>query len=196
MVRFLYLHYFLVNQKVEAVNADALPRFFHHRWTAPILAELRRTNGAKFITLVNRLGIPRDTLVQTLGALIRSGWVRRNPGHGHPMRPEYLPTAKGRRLGWACERLLFEIRRKDLEGVALKKWSMPVLHALAGGPRRFSELKRSLGPVTTRALTLAIRDLVKAGLVRRTVSSAAPPEVRYGAGGDSRTLRRWLGKLA
>jgi DNA-binding HxlR family transcriptional regulator len=178
------------------VDAASLPRFFHHRWTAPILAELHRTNGAKFITLVARLGIPRETLVQTLGALIRSGWVRRNPGHGHPMRPEYLPTAKGRRLGGACERLMFEIRRRDLEGVALKKWSMPVLHALAGGARRFSELKRGLGPVTTRALTLAIRDLVTAGLVRRTVTQSTPPSVRYGVAADSRQLRRWLTKLA
>jgi DNA-binding HxlR family transcriptional regulator len=173
-----------------------LPGLFHHRWTAPILAELHRANGAKFITLVERLGIPRETLSQTLQALIRSGWVRRNPGHGHPMRPEYLPTARGRRLGQACERLLFELRRKNLEGVALKKWSMPVLHALAGGPRRFSELKRSLGPVSTRALTLAIRDLVTAGLVHRSVSEATPPEVRYGAGQGSRTLRRWLDRLA
>ncbi len=176
--------------------AGGLPGFFHHRWTAPILAELHRTNGAKFITLVARLGIPRETLVRTLASLIRSGWVRRNPGHGHPMRPEYLPTRKGRRLGWACERLLFQLRRRDLEGVALKKWSMPVLHALAGGPRRFSELKRKLGPVSTRALALAIRDLVGAGLVRRSVSAAYPPTVRYGVGGDSRKLRLWLGKLA
>lgn len=178
------------------MKADFLPGLFHHRWTAPILAELHRTNGSKFITLVARLGIPRETLSRTLGALLRSGWIRRNPGHGHPMRPEYLPTARGRRLGWACERLLFEVRRLGLEGVALKKWSMPVLHALAGGPQRFSELKRKLGPVTTRALTLAIRDLVGSGVVRRTVSTAYPPTVRYGAGGDSRALRRWLTRLA
>jgi DNA-binding HxlR family transcriptional regulator len=178
------------------VNPAGLAGLFHHRWTAPILAELHRTNGAKFITLVQRLSIPRETLIQTLRALIRSGWVRRNPGHGHPMRPEYLPTARGRRLGGACERLLFEVRRKDLEGVALKKWSMPVLHALAGGAKRFSELKRKLGPVSTRALTLAVRDLVSAGLVRRSVSEATPPEVRYGVGGDSRALRRCLSKLA
>jgi DNA-binding HxlR family transcriptional regulator len=173
-----------------------LPGLFHHRWTAPILAELHRTRGAKFITLVRRLGLPRETLIQTLRALIRSGWVRRNPGHGHPLRPEYLPTARGRRLGEACDRLLFEVRRMNLGGVALKKWSMPVLHALAGGPRRFSELKRSLGPVSTRALTLAIRDLVTAGIVRRSVSSDTPLEVRYDAGRATRPLRRWLDKLA
>ena len=176
--------------------SDRLPGFFHHRWTAPLLAELHRTNGAKFVTLVNRLGIPRETLIRTLRALIRSGWVRRNPGHGHPMRPEYLPTAKGRRLGGACERLLFLLRRRQLEDVALKKWSMPVLHALVGGPRRFSELKRTLGPVTTRALALAIRDLVGAGLVSRSVSEDAPPEVRYGVKTAARGLGRWLDRLA
>lgn len=178
------------------MSAGRLPGFFHHRWTAPILAELHRTNGAKFITLVRRLSIPRETLIRTLRVLIRSGWARRNPGHGHPLRPEYLPTARGRALGGACERLMFELRRLDLEGVALKKWSMPVLHALAGGPRRFSELKRSLGPVTTRALVLAIRDLVRAGLVSRSVSDSSPPAVRYGVRGNSRALRRWLSRLA
>ena len=99
------------------MGAGRLPGFFHHRWTAPILAELHRTNGAKFITLVGRLSIPRETLIRTLRVLIRSGWVRRNPGHGHPLRPEYLPTARGRTLGGACERLMFELRRRDLEGV-------------------------------------------------------------------------------
>jgi DNA-binding HxlR family transcriptional regulator len=178
------------------VIRDGLPRLFHHRWTAPILAELHRSNGAKFVTLLARLELPRETLAQTLRTLVRSGWVRRNPGHGHPMRPEYLPTARGRKLGGACERLLFQLRRMRVEGVALKKWSMPVLHALAGGPRRFSELKRSLGPVTARALTLAIRDLIEAGLVRRTVTPASPPSVRYGILGPARPLKRWLSRLA
>ena len=57
---------------------------FHHRWAVPVLAELHRgAGGAKFVTLVNRLGIGRDSLRRTLAALIERGWVMPNPGHGH-----------------------------------------------------------------------------------------------------------------
>lgn len=70
-----------------------------------------------------------------------------------------------------------EVRRVlDLVG---DKWSLLVITLLGGGPRRFSELKREIGPISHRMLTLNLRQLERNGLVLRTVYPVAPPKVEY-----------------
>ena len=69
-----------------------LPALLHHRWAVPILAVLHREKGAKFVTLGSRLGVSRDSLRRSLDRLTQQRLVRRNPGYGHPMRPEYVLT--------------------------------------------------------------------------------------------------------
>jgi len=64
----------------------SITRLFHHRWAAPILAELHRSKGSRFVTLSNRLGLGRESLRRTLSALIDAGLVMKNPGYGHPLR--------------------------------------------------------------------------------------------------------------
>jgi DNA-binding HxlR family transcriptional regulator len=59
------------------------------------------------------------------------------------------------------------------------KWSMQVVMTLASGPRRFSELKRSLDGVSQRMLTLTLRGLERDGLVNRYVTPTIPPRVDY-----------------
>lgn len=51
------------------------------------------------------------------------------------------------------------------------KWSVLVVMTLGESPRRFSELKRAIGSISQRMLTLTLRGLERDGLVRR---SAAP----------------------
>ena len=76
------------------MNLGFLTKLVHHRWNIAIVAELHRSNGAKFVTLANRLELGHSTLKRCLNALIDLGLVRRNPGYGHPLRPEYLLTAR------------------------------------------------------------------------------------------------------
>ena len=59
------------------------------------------------------------------------------------------------------------------------KWSMQVVMNLAGGPKRFSELKRALDGVSQRMLTLTLRGLERDGLVNRYVTPTIPPRVDY-----------------
>lgn len=157
----------------------AIVRLFHRRWGLPIVAELHRTSGLKFITLLNRFGLSRDTLTQTLQDLVEGGWVMRNLGYGHPMRPEYLVTPMAARVGDACQELMREIRASDLEEVALRKWSLPTCLALLAGPQRFSDLKAGLRAPTARAVTQSLRDLQLAGLVGREVEDSYPPRPLY-----------------
>jgi DNA-binding HxlR family transcriptional regulator len=50
---------------------------------------------------------------------------------------------------------------------------------LANGPRRFNELKRLIGGVSQRMLTLTLRGLERDGLVTRTLYPSIPPRVDY-----------------
>lgn len=59
------------------------------------------------------------------------------------------------------------------------KWSVQAVMLLAEGPRRFNELKRMIGDVSQRMLTLTLRGLERDGLVTRTVFPTIPPRVDY-----------------
>jgi DNA-binding HxlR family transcriptional regulator len=166
---------------------------FHHRWTVPVLAELDRTGGTRAVTLMRRLDVGRESLARTLDALITLGLVRRNPGYGHPLRPEYLLTQRGAAIAPACRALLDDLRALELESVGLNKWSVPVLAALSAGggaeARRFSELREELPRISPRALTIALKSLADAGVVRRKVLDTFPPATRYGLADRGRELR-------
>ena len=60
---------------MRAVGIRHLIVLFHHRWAVPILVEVYRTSGSKFVTLVKRLGASRDSVRRTLTALIEQNWV-------------------------------------------------------------------------------------------------------------------------
>ena len=59
------------------------------------------------------------------------------------------------------------------------KWSVLVVSHLGDGPQRFSELRRALGSISQRMLTLTLRGLERDGLVTRTVTPSIPPRVDY-----------------
>jgi DNA-binding HxlR family transcriptional regulator len=59
------------------------------------------------------------------------------------------------------------------------KWSMQIVMQLAGGSKRFSELKRALDGVSQRMLTLSLRGLERDGLISRHVTPTIPPRVDY-----------------
>lgn len=60
-----------------------------------------------------------------------------------------------------------------------EKWSVLIIIMLAERTRRFSELKRAIGGVSQRMLTLSLRGLERDGLVKRTVFPVVPPRVEY-----------------
>ncbi|MCF2523941.1 helix-turn-helix domain-containing protein [Bradyrhizobium sp. G127] len=69
------------------------------------------------------------------------------------------------------------------------KWSVLVIMLLANGPRRFNEIKRMVGGISQRMLTLTLRGLERDGLVTRTVFPTIPPRVDYELTELGRSLR-------
>jgi DNA-binding HxlR family transcriptional regulator len=59
------------------------------------------------------------------------------------------------------------------------KWTVLVVSTLGDGTMRFNELRRALGSISQRMLTLTLRALERDGLVTRTVFATVPPRVDY-----------------
>src|SRR5215216_4666007 len=59
------------------------------------------------------------------------------------------------------------------------KWTVLVVGELGSGPRRFNEIRKALGSISQRMLTLTLRGLERDGLVTRTVFPTVPPRVDY-----------------
>ena len=68
------------------------------------------------------------------------------------------------------------------------KWTVLVVAELGNGSKRFSEIRRALGSISQRMLTLTLRGLERDGLVTRTVFPSSPPRVDYELTGFGRSL--------
>ncbi|MDB5526653.1 MAG: yybR 7 [Rhizobium sp.] len=70
------------------------------------------------------------------------------------------------------------------------KWSVLIVMALRDGPRRFNEIKRAIGTISQRMLTLTLKGMERDGLVKRTVFPTKPPRVDYELTELGHSLRR------
>lgn len=88
---------------------------------------------------------------------MKLGYLRKNTGHGHPLRPAYVLTARGRAVAeWAAEvdRLLDSTEWK----IARRTWTLPILREM-NPASRYGELRSRLRPVTDRALSETLKKL-------------------------------------
>ena len=76
------------------------------------------------------------------------------------------------------------------------KWSVLIIQRLGEGPRRFNEIKRIIGGISQRMLTLTLRALERDGLVTRTVFPSVPPRVEYELTALGRSLLAPVSALA
>ncbi len=58
-------------------------------------------------------------------------------------------------------------------------WTPNVIWCLSAGPRRFSELRADIPPVSAKVLTARLRELEAKGVVHRDVKPTSPPSVEY-----------------
>ncbi|MEV4462721.1 helix-turn-helix domain-containing protein [Micromonospora echinofusca] len=68
------------------------------------------------------------------------------------------------------------------------KWVTLVLAALADGPRRYSDLSRTISGASQKMLTQTLRKLERDGLLARTVTPSVPVRVDYEITALGRTL--------
>jgi DNA-binding HxlR family transcriptional regulator len=75
-------------------------------------------------------------------------------------------------------------------------WSVLVILRLGDGPQRFNALRRAVGGISQRMLTVTLRSLERDGLVDRTVKPTNPPQVEYALTDLGRSLGGPIGALA
>ena len=58
-------------------------------------------------------------------------------------------------------------------------WAPNVIWHLREGPRRFSELRLDIPPVSAKVLSQRLKELEARGVVRRRIQPTTPPSVEY-----------------
>lgn len=129
--------------------------------------------------LLNRLGVPRDSLGRTLETALANGWLARNAGYGHPLRPEYVLTDEGRRIARSACAIRNAQERLGLTPASLTRWGMPLIRVLRAGEQRFGQISSALTPATPRALSQGLQALEANELLDRAVVEGRPPFSRY-----------------
>jgi len=159
------------------------------RWLVPLMAHVAGAGGgSRFAAMLAALGASRSALTASLAALQEAGWLARNPGHGHPLRPEYVVTPAGEPIGTFCAQVMAQRAKLGLEPGQLSRWSLPLVARLDRKRARFSTLRDSLRPVTPRALSLTLKQMLSVGLVDRALEDEFPPIAIYGLTGRGREL--------
>lgn len=69
------------------------------------------------------------------------------------------------------------------------RWTLLIIRDLLTGPRRFTEIERSLRRANPKMITTRLRELEQTGLVSRTVYAEVPPRVEYALTERGRALR-------
>lgn len=84
---------------------------------------------------------------------------------------------------------------RDILDRIADRWSLLVLLSLRDGTLRFSQLRRAIGDISQRMLSLTVRRLEQDGFVSRTVYPTVPPSVEYSLTELGRSVLEPVGAL-
>lgn len=156
-------------------------KLMERAWSLRILALMGRGVLGRQAVLLAESGAGRTAFGHSLEHLVDLGLLARNPGHGHPLRPEYILTPLGQANAPAAMRIDAIAGRAGGSTVLRRVWSLPVL-AVSQSPRHFSEIKSGLGgQITDRALSTSLKQLQGQHWLRREVGPGYPPRPVYQA---------------
>lgn len=160
------------------MDIKTLVKLTSRAWSLKAMALMHEGIPGRQAPLLAASGASRTTFVQSLRHLEALGLLERNPGHGHPLRPEFRLTAEGQALAPLAHQI--EKAVQDEAGAMLlrKMWTVPLL-AVTNRPKLFSELKHDLAPITDRALSKSLHDLHDQSWIERSVDVALRPPRPY-----------------
>jgi DNA-binding HxlR family transcriptional regulator len=142
-------------------------------WALPILSTLHVGVPGRQATLLTATGASRTAFAQSMDHLIKIGMLERNPGYGHPLRPEFRLTQLGSTAAAIAHQIQGVTADED-QDLLRRSWTVPVLTSLHTSSH-FNEIKRSLPTITDRALSQSLRSMENRNWVRRSVNEAARP---------------------
>lgn len=149
-------------------------------WAMPILSSLHSGVAGRQAPLLAATGASRTAFGQSMDHLIELGLIERNPGYGHPLRPEFRLTQLGAAAAAIANRIHGVSAEEDMP-LLRRSWTLPVLTSLHT-PSHFSGIKRNLPTITDRALSQSLKSMEARNWVCRRVDGAArPPKSIYSA---------------
>lgn len=161
------------------MDIDALVKLTSRAWSLKVLALMHEGTPGRQAPLLAASGASRTAFAQSLRHLEGLGLLERNPGHGHPLRPEFRLTPAGQALAPIAHQIETAVRDETGAILLRKMWTVPLL-AVANRPKVFSALKRELNPITDRALSKSLQDLNNQNWIERTVNvELHPPRPFY-----------------
>lgn len=150
-------------------------------WSLEILAMIHSGVPGRQAPLLSSIGANRTAFTKSLVHLVNLGLLERNPGHGHPLRPEYRLTFEGAKVAKVASNIV-DIVPSNEEFVLLRRtWTIPVL-TVVQTPRRFTEIKSELFSITDRALSKSLDQLQELKWLQREIDlEVRPPRPSYQA---------------
>jgi len=83
----------------------------------------------------------------------------------------HMPSAPG--VSPHCRKM------SDVLTIVGDKWTVMVVMVIIDHPRRFNDIKRTVGGISQQMLTRTLKALERDGMVSRTVYPTVPPQVEY-----------------
>ncbi|WP_039019033.1 winged helix-turn-helix transcriptional regulator [Halocynthiibacter namhaensis] len=161
-------------------------------WTLPILAKLHDGVAGRQAPLLAATGAGRTAFAQSMEHLIQLELLERNPGHGHPLRPEFRLTTTGQAAAELAYNVYSHAEEGD-QGLLRRSWTLPVLAALQSSGQ-FSMIQRRLPRITDRALSQSLKTLEDRAWVHRCVDvQARPLRPVYQPANTGETISRIVG---
>lgn len=175
------------------MDIETLVKLTSKAWSLRALALLHQGVPGRQASLIAASGASRTTFVNSLRHLEQLGLLERNPGHGHPLRPEFRLTEKGRSLAPVAHRIVAAAGDEPGAILLRKAWTVPLL-AVVRRPMQFSQIKRALVPITDRALSTTLQQLHRQRWIERSVDVAKrPPRPLYFAAKEGAEINRAIG---
>lgn len=148
-------------------------------WSLQVLALMHEGVPGRQASLIAASGAGRTAFGHSLRHLLELGLLERNPGHGHPLRPEFRLTPKGIEVAAVATKIMQTVVGPDDGALLRRMWTIPIL-ATIQRPRYFSEIKIALAPITDRALSQSLQQLQTRTWVARQIDlGMRPPRPRY-----------------
>lgn len=165
------------------MDVNLLVNITSRAWSLTILALMHNGVAGRQAALLAQTGASRTAFAQSLIHLVEHQLLERNPGHGHPMRPEYRLTQTGVHAAQMAHEIQSAMPQDAQNTLLRRSWTVPVL-AVSGTPKYFSDIKQELRPITDRALSQSLKSLQTAGWMRREISPEIMPlRAEYAATG-------------
>ena len=160
------------------MDINAFVNLTSRAWTLPILSQLHAGVAGRQAPLLAATGASRTAFAQSMKHLIEIGFLERNPGHGHPLRPEFRLTDPGRAAAELASRI-YGVSQGEDQDLLRRSWTLPVLTSLHA-PNHFNGIKRDLGTITDRALSQSLKAMEARNWVSRSIDGVArPPRSLY-----------------